>query len=792
MRIICDANLHKSVELSIIGVTPMEYRSARRLRSRKQGISFKAKELLTISTLIKYLFFAFIAGLFVVAGMFLWYSRDLPTPGTLVNSKYKDATRIYDRNHVLLYSVYQNDNRTYVGLSTIPKQLQEATIATEDKDFYSNSGFSATGMLRAVKNMALGGSLQSGSTITQQLVKNVLLTDQQTISRKIKEIVLSIQVGQKYSKSQILEMYLNNIPYGGTAIGVEAAAELYFGKNVQDLDLGQCAFLAGLPQSPTLYSPFSGTKYYLDRTQEVLNAMVSNGYITQSQANSAYTEIKNYQFSDNNTNIKAPYFVEHVRELLDQKFGDAMVANGGLQVTTSLDYSLQQKAENIVQSEINSLKAYHVGNGAAIVTDPKNGEILAFVGGKNYFGNPLPTGCKAGVNCVFEPDVDVALSNRQPGSSLKPVIYSVAFEHGYTPATAVMDVQTNFKATASDPDYIPVNYDGKYHGLIQLRFALGNSLNIPAVKTLARVGIQPVMQQAYNMGINNWQPTPSNLASVGLSLVLGGRETTLLDETTTYGVFANEGIRQDPQAILKVTDSQGNVLYQYQPTQGPRVLPANISFLIYSILSDNNARTMEFGPNSWLVVPNYTVAVKTGTTDEKRDNWTIGYTPNYVVGVWVGNDDNEVMNQAISSGETGASPIWEKIMAATLKGKPDVEEPKPSDVVAEQIDAFAGGLPYPGQPTRSEYFINGTQPTAQSPVYQSKNGQNYIVFQENDPVSTDGVNRWQQGIDAWVQQTYPNNPMYNPPSDVIGQAEGQGSGTPAPTQSATPTPTPVH
>jgi membrane peptidoglycan carboxypeptidase len=772
----------------------MDYRSARRLRSRKRGgISFDARKFLTISTLLKYLFFAFIAAIIVGIGMFFWYSRDLPTPGTLVSSKYKDATRIYDRNHVLLYSVYQNENRTYVGLNIIPKQLQQATIATEDKDFYTNNGFSVTGMLRAARNIALGGSLQSGSTITQQLVKNVLLTDQQTIGRKIKEIILSVQVDQKYSKNQILEMYLNNIPYGGTAIGVEAGAELYFGKNVQNLDLAQSAFLAGLPQSPTLYSPFSGTKYYLNRTQEVLNAMVSNGYITQTQAIKSYNEIKNFQFSENTTNIKAPYFVEYVKELLAQKFGDAMVTGGGLQVTTSLDYNIQQKAESIVKSEIGSLKSYDVGNGAAIVTDPKTGEILAFVGGKDYFGDPVPTGCTPGKNCVFEPDVDAAVSDRQPGSSLKPIIYSVAFEHGYTPATMIMDVQTNFKATNSDPDYIPVNYSGNFNGPIQIRFALGNSLNVPAVKTLARVGIQPVMQQAYNMGISNWQPTPENLASVGLSLVLGGRETTLLDETTAYGVFANAGIRQDPVALLKVTDSQGNVLYQNQPTQGPRVLPADVSFLISHILSDNNARTMDFGPNSWLVVPGHTVSVKTGTTDEKRDNWTIGYTPSYVVGVWVGNDDNEVMNQAISSGETGASPIWEKIMAAVLKGKPDQEETKPSDVVAEQIDAMAGGLPEPGQPTRSEYFIQGTQPTAISPVYQSKDGKNYLVFREDDPVSTDGTNRWQQGIDAWIAQNHASDDMYHPPDDVIRQATGDHSAdTPGPTQPVTPTPTPGH
>jgi membrane peptidoglycan carboxypeptidase len=762
----------------------MDYKSSRRVRNRRRrSFSYDARNLLTYSTLLKYLFFAVIVGILVVAGLFVWYSRDLPAPGELVNSKYKDATRIYDRNNILLYSVYQDENRTYVGLPVIPKQLQEATIAVEDKTFYSDNGFSVTGMLRAVKNMLLGEGIQSGSTITQQLIKNVLLTDQQTISRKIKEIILSVQVAKKYSKNQILEMYLNNIPYGGTAIGVEAAAELYFNKDVQDLDLAQSAFLAGLPQSPTLYSPFSGTKYYLNRTQEVLSAMENNGYITQSQEKSAYNEIANYQFSDNTNNIKAPYFVMYVRQLLAQQFGEQMVDNGGLQVTTTLDYNLEQKVEAIVKSQINGLTAYDVGNGAAIVTDPKTGEILAFAGGKDYFGSPLPAGCTPGSNCVFEPDVDAAIAQRQPGSSLKPIIYSVAFEHGYTPATMIMDVQTNFKATASDPDYIPVNYDGKFMGPVQIRFALGNSLNVPAVKTLARVGIEPVMQQAYNMGISNWQPTSENLASVGLSLVLGGRETTLLDETTAYGVFANAGIRQDPQAILKVTDSQGNVLYQFHPTQGPRVLPADVSFLISHILSDNNARVMEFGPDSWLVVPGHTVSVKTGTTDEKRDNWTIGYTPSYVVGVWVGNDDNEVMNQAISSGETGASPIWEAIMATALKGKPDQEETKPSDVNAYVIDAMAGGLPEPGQPTRSEYFINGTQPTAISPVYQSNGGKNYYVFRESDPVSTEGVNRWQQGIDAWVQQNHPNDPMYNPPANVIRQATGDHSldGTPTPT-----------
>ncbi|MDE2590371.1 MAG: hypothetical protein KGL95_12000, partial [Patescibacteria group bacterium] len=355
--------------------------------------------------------------------------------------------------------------------------------------------------------------------------------------------------------------------------------------------------------------------------------------------------------------------------------------------------------------------------------------------------------------------------------------YATAFEKGYTPATTVMDVKTDFPTgDPTTPTYTPVNYSGKFLGPIQLRFALGNSLNIPAVKMLARVGIKDVMQNAYNMGITNWEPTADNLKTVGLSLVLGGRETNLVQETTAYGVFANAGIRQDPVFILKVTDSHGNVLYQWHPVQGPRVLPADITFLISHILLDNNARTMDFGPNSWLVVPGKTVSVKTGTTDEKRDNWTIGYTPSYVVGVWVGNNDNTPMNQAISSGETGASPIWNKIMVAALKGKPDEPPQKPDDVNAVSIDAQFGGLPVDGQPTRTEYFIKGTEPTGPSPWYVKKDDKTYYVVHEDDPVSTDGQNRWQQGIDDWIKTAHSAADwQWYPPSDLL---------------SPTPTPTP--
>lgn len=755
----------------------MAFQSSRRVRTRRQRTAFDARKFFTLSKFVKWGFFALVGLLILMPILFLWYSRDLPKPGQLVTSQHSNATRIYDRHGTLLYSVFQDENRTYVTLDKIPKQLQEATISIEDKDFYKNNGFSVTGILRAAAESLLTHHIAGGgSTITQQLVKNVLLTNEQSLPRKIKELMLAIQVNQRYSKDEILEMYLNNIPYGGTAVGVEAASEQYFGKSAKDLDIAQSAFLAGLPQNPSIYTPFSGNKYYLNRTKSVLKQLVSNHYITQAQSDKAYKEIANYQFSQKQTSIKAPHFVMYVKQKLAEQFGEQMVTTGGLQVTTTLDYPIEKKTEEIVKKEVDDLKNYKVSNGAAIVAEPKTGEVLAMVGSKDYFDQEN------------DGNFNVAISNtRQPGSSLKPIVYATAFEKGYTPATLLMDVQTNFPTNVpGQPEYNPVNYDGKFHGPVQVRYALANSFNIPAVKMLAMVGITPVMQKGYDMGILNWQPTAQNRANVGLSLVLGGRETSLMNEVTAYSVFANQGVKQDPVTILKVTDGKGKVLYEHDKTDGKRVLSEGVAFLISHILLDNSARVQAFGPSSELVIPGHTVSVKTGTTDQKRDNWTIGYTPSYTVGVWVGNNDNTPMNQAIASGVTGASPIWNEIMSYVLKGKPDEQPHKPDTVNALLIDSFAGGLPHAGQPTRSEYFVKGTEPTSESPVYQNRDGKNYIVLRENDPVSTDGVNRWQQGIDAWIDQNHKDDELWHPNGDVIRQATGDHSAD----SSATPTPTP--
>ena len=763
--------------------------------------------MLLISKITKYTFFGLIGFIILMVILFVWYGRDLPAPGKLVEAQQSDSTRIYDRNGVLLYSVYQNQNRIYENLNNIPKYLQQGTVSIEDRNFYNNQGFSVTGYLRAIRNIILYRQLSGGSTLTQQLVKNVLLGSQQTIPRKIKELMLSIQVDKKYSKDQILEMYLNDVGYGGTAVGVEAAAEVYFNKNVKDLDLAESALLAGLPQSPTAYSPFSGNKYYIARSQEVLDAMVRDNYITQTQEDTALKEIKFMQFTQNVAGIKAPHFVFYIKQKLVDQFGEQMVETGGLQVKTTLDYNIEKNAEDIVKTEIDKDKSLNVGNGAAMVANPKTGEILAMVGSKDYF------------DTKNDGNFNAALSSRQPGSSLKPITYAVGLSRGYTASTLLMDVPINFKATDTEKDYIPVNYDGKYRGPIQARFALANSVNVPAVEMLAMVGIKNVMQQASDMGITNWQPTDANMKDVGYSLVLGGRDVSLIDEIQAYSVFANGGLKQPLYSITEVDDSKGKALYKYNSPSPQRVLSQEISFIISHILLDNNARTMEFGAYSQLVVSGHpNVSVKTGTTNDIRDNWTLGYTPSYVVGVWVGNNDNSPMSK-VSSGITGAAPIWNRIISAILKGKPDESPQKPDNVLAMQIDAFGGGLPVSGQPTRSEYYIQGTQPTGPGAIYQkiklSKhqdgklanqdeinagdyNTKDYIVFKMNDPISTDGKNRLQDGIDAWVKQTYAaDHPEYYPPTQTSDYKYSSGDNNPTPNPSPspsatlTPSPTPT-
>ena len=454
----------------------------------------------------------------------IFFATQIPSPEDLTTRSIASSTKIYDRNGELLYDIYQNQNRTPIKLSDIPDNVKKATISIEDKDFYTHSGFSITGILRSVFELAIHRRVEGGSTLTQQLVKNALLTSDRSLIRKIKELILAVQVERAYTKDQILEMYLNEIPYGGTSYGIEAAANLYFGISAKELDLAQASLLAGLPQRPSVYSPY-GTHPELskERQKEVLRRMVEDKYITSEQAKSAEVEDLAYRTSKSEIGFKAPHFVLYVKEKLIEQFGDKLVEQGGLKVTTTLDYKLQKKAEEIVKKEVDDLKGAQVGNGAAVVLDPKTGAILAMVGSKDYFDKSSPEGCREGVTCTFEPNVNVAISQRQPGSATKPIAYAKALEKGYTASQTYMDVKTTFPG-GDKKDYVPVNYDGQYHGVVQLRYALGNSFNIPAVKNLALVGVKDVMDLGFRMGLSNWEPTTENVNSVGLSLTLGGRE----------------------------------------------------------------------------------------------------------------------------------------------------------------------------------------------------------------------------------------------------------------------------
>lgn len=706
-----------------------------------------------------------VAFLFLLFGSVIFFATQIPSPQNLTNRDIAASTKITDRKGELLYDIYQNENRTPIKLAEIPVFVREATISIEDKDFYKHAGFSVTGIARSAFELVLRRQIQGGgSTLTQQLVKNALLTADQSFVRKIKELILAVQVEHAYSKDQILEMYLNEIPYGGTAYGIEAAANLYFGKSAKDLDLAQASLLAGLPQRPSVYSPY-GTHPELAkvRQKEVLRRMVEDKYITQDQANAAENEELTYRTSQSEIGFKAPHFVLYVKQKLIEQFGDKLVEQGGLKVTTTLDYSLQKQAEEIVKKEVDNLKSAKAGNGAAIVLDPKTGQILAMVGSKDYFGKSEPEGCREGATCSFEPNVNAALSNRQPGSATKPIAYAKALEKGYTATQVYLDVKTTFPG-GNKEDYAPVNYDGQFHGPVQMRYALGNSFNIPAVKNLALVGVKDVMDLGYRMGLSTWEPTNDNVASVGLSLTLGGKEVRLLDLTSAFAVFAGGGKQMDPLSILKVTDAKGKTLFEYKPSEGKKVLDPGIAFIISDILADNGARTVAFGSNSILNISGKTVAVKTGTTDQKRDNWAVGFTPSMVVGVWVGNNDNSVMSPIIASGITGASPIWNKVMSVALKGRPNEGFSKPDNVSQQEVDGLMSGKPHNGSPSRKEYFINGTEPKGESSVYQNqkvcKNNphrlandnedgdqKDVIVLKEDDPT---GADKWQKGIDQWV------------------------------------------
>jgi len=643
----------------------------------------------------------------------------LPNPASLKEYKVVPlSTHILDRNGKLLYEIYREQSRTAIKLDQLPKYVAQATIAIEDKDFYKHGGVSLFGgMLRAIKDTVLRQKLQGGSTITQQLIKSALLTPERTIRRKIREIILALWTERIFSKNEILEMYLNQVPYGGAAYGVEEAAKIYFSKHAKELTLSEAALLAGLPQAPSIYSPFYNPDLAKERRNSVLKTMYTAKYIDKNTYEKETQKV--LKINPPKTSINAPHFVFYVKYQLEQVYSLQQIEEEGLKVTTTLNLEVQKQAENILKNELEKIKELDVTNGAILVTRPPTGEILSMIGSVDYF---------ATASGAF----NVATALRQPGSSIKPLNYAVGLDRKLvTPATVFLDVPTCFLAAGQPKTYCPVNYDGQFHGPTQLRFTLGNSYNIPAVKMLAYNGVENFIASASAFTISTFKDPKK----YGLSLTLGGGEVKMTEMAQAFSAFANRGIAKKLVSILKIEDKNGKVLYRLKDPNlikdvkkslpspnffaitGSKAISQETAFLISHILLDNNARSAAFGDHSYLIIPNKAVSVKTGTTDDKKDNWTIGFTPNFLTAVWVGNNDNTPMNPYLTSGVTGAAPIWNQVMSYVLKNQSDLWPVRPADVVGKQVCWDSGDLETKKEDgsescsSRFEYFIKGTEPT---------------------------------------------------------------------------------
>ncbi|MFC1654004.1 transglycosylase domain-containing protein, partial [Patescibacteria group bacterium] len=620
------------------------------------------------------------------------------------------STKIYDRHGRLLFTFFKDENRSLIELKDIPKHTIDATIAIEDQDFYNHTGISIRGILRAIKRNTLDNKTQGGSTITQQLVKNALLSPEKTLIRKTKELILALGVELTFTKNQILQMYFNEVGYGGSAYGVEQASMFYFGKHAKNLKLSESALLAGLPAAPTTYSPFGANpELALIRQHEVLRRMVEEGHITSDQADKAKSEKLTFVRPKNN--IIAPHFVMYIKDILVKRYGESMVNGGGLTVITSLDYNIQKLAEEALEEELEKISHLNAKNGSILITKPKTGEILAMVGSKDYF------------DVENDGQVNVSLRPRQPGSSIKPITYALAFEKGFTPSSTIDDTPITYR-TPGSPPYSPINYDGKFHGKVSLRKALANSYNIPAVKLLSHLGVNNLIEKAKQLGITTW----TNPERFGLSLTLGGGEVKLIDQAVAYSTFANNGHSIPISPILYISDYKKTAIFKYtcdginisfiseKSAKQEKKCEENLNLKpeaaqqINSILSDNNARSSTFGLNSLLRIPNHQVAVKTGTTNKIRDNWTLGYTKDFFVGVWVGNNDNTPMSN-VASGITGASPVFNTIMSQLLKNLPSHEFKIEDHLIKVSICPLTNTLTCLECPNTSfEYFSPGTEP----------------------------------------------------------------------------------
>lgn len=725
----------------------------------------------------------FFAGLAASAVSAFLLSRNLPNPERISERTVAESTKIYDRTgKILLYDIHGEEKRTVIPFGQIPSSVVRATLAAEDIRFYQHAGIDVRGVARAVlANLRGGSAVQGGSTITQQLVKKALLSDERTITRKIKEAVLAILLERKYSKDEILGMYLNQIPYGSNAYGIAAAAQTFFGKQTSDLTLAEAATLAALPNAPTHLSPYGSHQDELvGRRNRILDRMADAGFATKEEV--AFAKNTAIAVVPPRQGLLAPHFVMYVREYLQEKYGESAVEQSGFRVVTTLDVDMQHAAEKIVKdsAELNEKQA-GAANAAMVAIDPKTGDILAMVGSADYWGTPKPDGCKPGVNCRFDPHVNIATRSRQPGSSFKPFVYATAFKKGFTPETVLFDVFTEFNtycnadgnpgsfASAETHCYHPQDYDGTFRGPVSLRQALAQSLNVPSVKLLYLAGIKDSIATAQSMGIS----TLTDPSRYGLSLVLGGAEVTLLDMTSAYGIFAQDGMLHQKSAILRIENTKGEVLEEKKDMAAP-IIDTEISRTINNVLSDNQARVPVFSPSSSLYFPGKRIAAKTGTTQDYRDAWTVGYTPSIVIGVWVGNSDNAAMRHS-SASVMVAAPIWHKLMAYALEHMPPEEFVAPEK--KEPPKAVFRGM-YRGGPFVKVDSISKKLTTAYTPpelVHEVGLGpvQSILgLINKDDPLGPGPANpnqdpqynHWQSGIDAWA--TTHGIPLASAPSEV--------------------------
>lgn len=739
-------------------------------------------------------FYVVIAGLLCGGFFFLWAaSLEIPDLSTVESRKISQSTKFYDRTgQVLLYDLHQDAQRTVVPISQISQNVQNATVALEDTNFYTHGGIRLTSIARAILANVLitlhisSGYTQGGSTLTQQVIKRALLTPEKDIGRKFKEWILAIKLEREMPKDKILELYLNEAPYGGSIYGVEEAANAYFGKKAADLTIAEAAYLAAMLQAPTYYSPYGNHRDALDaRKNLALSRMLSAGFIQQSDFDAAKREIVTFK-GQREKNIEAPHFVFYVRELLAEKYGEQALEENGMRVITTLDVDLERQAEEVVKrNALANVEKYNASNAAIVAIDPKTGQILAMAGSRDYFDTQI------------DGNFNIALAKRQPGSSFKPFVYAQAFSEGYTPDTVVFDVRTQFSTTC-EPDnmtsengcYSPENYDHIFRGPVSLRNALAQSINVPAVKVLYLVGIRDALRLAKSMGVT----TLADPDRYGLTLVLGGGEVRLLDMTSAYGVFATNGVRYEPSAILRIEDAQGTVLEDNTSPRGSQILTPSVAMQINDVLSDNKARTPAFGEDSYLYFPGRDVAAKTGTTNDYRDAWIIGYTPSLVVGAWAGNNDNSPMEKKVAG--FIVAPLWHEFMQQALQKFP-TDSFSRIDSSQDELKPILRGV-WQGGTTSVIDTRTGAPATDATPVEFRKElvtqGVHSILYwvDKSDPLGPPPVHPeadpqfrlWEPPVRAWAEEH-----GYVDDASVIVSSGNPGAPLPAATIVPSPTPT---